>query len=232
MGGGEISSWGYGWHEYTTEFECETKPKTARLLIDGLLTEKLWRRSSPINVEISLNDTKITDFQPGSYLDHLIKEADVAKLVKHGKNVLKIRTKTDFSPAGSLSDPVYLIGDFALNKKTITAEPGKIKTGSWADHGYPYFSGIGSYKQKIKLGAPDGKVLLRMEKPADMAEIIINGKQAGVIPWEPWEVDITDYIKDGINEVEIRVANSMTNLLVMEPKPSGLLGKVEIVELS
>ncbi len=235
MGGGAHGSWGYGWHEYITEFECDTKLSEAKLLIDGLLTEKLWRRSTPIHVEITLNDQPVKEFEQGSYLDHLIREADVSGLVKQGKNTLKIRTNTELAPAGSLTDPAYLIGNFALEGKPgswkLVKEPGKVKTGSWAEQGYPYFSGIGSYRQKIKLAAPKGKVMLRMEKPADMAEVLVNGKQAGVLPWEPWQVEITDFIKEGTNEIEIRVANSMHNLLVMEPKVSGLIGKVEIVEL-
>ncbi|HPP75911.1 MAG TPA: hypothetical protein PLU88_12390, partial [Armatimonadota bacterium] len=152
-----------------------------------------------------------------------------------GKNTLKIRTNTELAPAGSLTDPAYLIGNFALEGKPgswkLVKEPGKVKTGSWAEQGYPYFSGIGSYRQKIKLASPKGKVMLRMEKPADMAEVLVNVKQAGVLPWEPWQAEITDFIKEGTNEIEIRVVNSMHNLLVMEPKVSGLIGKVEIVEL-
>jgi hypothetical protein len=235
MGAGD-NTWTPGFHDYVSEFECETELKAARLLIDGLLTEKIWRRSEPINVKILLNDEPVTGFEDGRYIDHLIREADVTGMVKKGKNVLRIHTTTQLAPAGNLSVPAYLIGDFALEGRPdewkITKEPGKVKTGSWADQGYPYFSGTASYKQKVKLGAMKGRVLLRMEKPADMAEIIINGKQAAVLPWEPWEADITQFVISGENEVEIRVTNSMANVLNMTPKESGILGKVEIVELA
>lgn len=231
MGGGEKRSWSCAWHEYTAEFDCQAKLKQARLLIDGLLTEKLWRRSAPIHVEISLNGKPVTNFEQGTYLDHLIREADVVELIEKGKNVLKIRTNTQLAPAGNLSDPAYLIGDFCLEGRQIVDEPGKIKTGSWAEQGYPYFSGIGSYRQKVKLAKPKGRILLRMAKPADMAEVIVNGKRVGLLAWEPWEIDISNHAKEGMNEIEIRIANSMTNLLVMEPKESGLLGAVEVVEI-
>lgn len=225
------AGWSYGIHEYTAKFECKTELKTARLLIDGLLMEKLWRRSTPLWVEITLNDRVVQNFEQGSYLDHLIKEADVAELIVKDENVLKIRTKTQLSTAGNLSDPAYIIGDFAVEDSALVREPKKLTTGSWTDQGYPFLSGTMSYQQKVKLKAPKGKVLLRMEKPEDMAEVIINGNRAGILPWEPWEVDITPFIKSGENEIEIRVTNSMLNLLNMEPKASGLVGRVDIVEI-
>ena len=234
MGGGAIGDWGYGWHGYAAEFDCQTDLTSARLLIDGLLTEKIWRRSVPIHVEITLNGKPVDGFEQGSYLDHLIREADVTGYLKRGKNVLKIRTNTQLAPAGNLSDPAYLVGGFALEgrpgKWKLAPEPARIPTGSWTDHGYPCYSGIGSYLQTVELPAPKGRLVLRMEKPADMAEVIVNGERAAVLAWEPWQADITELVKPGENEIEIRVANSMINLLVMQPKPSGLLGRVEIVE--
>lgn len=224
--------WSAGIHEYITEFECKTELTMVRLMVDGLLTEKIWRQSTPINVQIMLNDQPVSGFEQGSYLDHLILEADVAGLVKQGRNTLKIRTKTTLSPAGNLSEPVYLAGKFALKESAIVDEPKTLRTGSWTDQGYPYYSGTVSYRQKVELKSPKGKVLLRMEKPEDMAEVIVNGKSVAVLPWEPWEADITQFVKPGENEIEIRVTNSMLNLLNMEPKVSGLVGNVEIVEIA
>jgi hypothetical protein len=97
----------------------------------------------------------------------------------------------------------------------------------WAEQGYPFYSGVASYSQKVKI--PKAKrVIFRMEKPADMAEVLVNGKRAAVLPWEPWEADITKYVKAGDNDITVRVANSMVNLLIQQPKASGLLGAVEL----
>lgn len=224
-------NWANGWNEYTAEFDCATELRAVRLMIDGLLTEKIWRRSTPIRVQITLNGQHVKGFEEGSYLDHYIREADVTGLVKKGKNVIRILTHTQLAEAGNLSYPAYLLGDFALDGKKLVPEPGKLKTGSWTDQGYPYYSGIGIYKQKVKLDTVKGKAILRMDKPADTAEVIVNGKSAGVLLWEPWEADITGLVKPGDNEIEIRVANSMLNLLAFEPKASGVVGKVEIVVL-
>ena len=231
--GGSEEGWSYGTHEYVARFDCQTDLKTARLLIDGIVNEKIWRRSSSVSFEIALNGKEIESFEAGSYLDHLISEADVTGLVKRGRNELKIVTHTQLAPAANLTEVAYIAGDFALEaergKFKLVGEPGRIRTGSWTDQGYPFYSGIGSYKQTVKLTRPKGRIVLRMDRPADMAEVVVNGKQAAVLAWEPWEADITDLVKAGDNDIEIRVANSMVNLLHMHPKPSGLVGKVELV---
>lgn len=224
--------WGSAAHIYTTEFECEAELSIARLAIDGLLNEKIWRRTAPVHVDITLNGERVDGFEQGDYIDHFIMEADITGLVKRGRNILQIRCNTQLAPAGNLSDPAYLIGDFQLSKYgdlfKLVPESGMIKTGDWTHQGYPFYSGIAAYRQVVKLPKTDKHVFIRMEKPGDMAEVIVNGEFAAVLPWEPWSIDITDLVESGENEIVIKVANSMTNIFLMEPKPSGILGKVEI----
>jgi len=85
-----------------------------------------------------------------------------------------------------------------------------------------------TYRQIVKLPRTSKRVFLHMEHPGDLAEVIVNGEFAAVLAWEPWAADITDLIKLGDNEIVIKVVNALANVLLMEPKPSGILGKVEI----
>ena len=224
--------WGSASHAYTTEFECDTELSVARLAVDGLLSEKIWRRSQPIHVDITLNGQRVDGFEEGDYIDHLIFEADILPLIKRGRNVLQIRCNTQLAPAGNLSDPAYLIGDFEVRgevgKYRLVPPAPTVMTGDWTHQGYPFYSGIATYRQMVKLPKTTKRVFLRMEKPGDVAEVIVNGEFAAVLPWEPWAADITDLVKSGDNEITIKVANSMTNVFLMEPKPSGILGRVEI----
>lgn len=219
-------------HVYTTEFDCAADLTIARIAIDGLLTEKIWRRTASIHTEITLNGGRINGFVQGEYLDHLIMEADVLPHIKQGKNILQIRCNTQLAAAGNLSDPAYFIGDFEVHDKgkkaAVVSASGCIRTGDWAVQGYAYYSGIGIYRQIITLSHTNKRVYLHMEKPGDMAELIVNGEFAAVLAWDPWVADITDLVKSGENEIIIRVANSMGNILMMTDKPSGILGKVEI----
>jgi len=220
---------------YETTFKVATSPRHARLLMDGLIGEKVHDRSIPVHAEIRLNGEPITQFEPGRYLDHYICEADVGGLIKRGVNTLTIETSSQLYEAGSLGHPPILIGDFRLNRRqgqwVIGAQTSKEVRGSWTEFGYPFYSGIGTYRQRVALPKikPDERLLVRLESLADLADVRVNGKSAGVIAWEPFEVDVTQLARVGRNTIEIKVANSLQNLLVMVPKDSGVVGKVEII---
>ena len=76
---------------------------------------------------------------------------------------------------------------------------------------------------------PDFALHLEMARPGDLAEVIVNGISCGVRAWEPFSWDISEAVGSGQNDLQIKVANSLQNLLLQEPKPSGLLGEVRIV---
>ncbi len=46
-----------------------------------------------------------------------------------------------------------------------------------------------------------------------MAEVIVNGTKAGVVISEPYELDVTRYMKKGINNVTVNVTGSLINTL-------------------
>jgi alpha-L-rhamnosidase len=91
----------------------------------------------------------------------------------------------------------------------------------------------------------------------DAAVIYVNGERAGSLWHAPYELDITSLLKPGKNALEVRVANTAINLLSgealpdyqllsarygrrfdpqdmnnLQPLPSGLLGKVELISRS
>ena len=83
-----------------------------------------------------------------------------------------------------------------------------------------------------------------------MAKITVNGHDLGIVWTTPWEMDLTNALHDGTNEVTIEVTNLWANRLIGDernPKkrytyttfkhydansplfPSGLLGPVRIL---
>jgi hypothetical protein len=63
----------------------------------------------------------------------------------------------------------------------------------------------------------------------DVLEVMINGQSAGVRLWAPYQVDVTDLLKTGENTLELRVANTLVNLLEAVERPSGLSGAPKLV---
>ena len=47
-----------------------------------------------------------------------------------------------------------------------------------------------------------------------MAEVTINGCTAGTVWCSPWELDISDFVREGGNSLTIRVTNSLANRII------------------
>ena len=108
-----------------------------------------------------------TKFGKSEFLDHDMLEADISKMVKKGKNYIKIEFdnsiqafegKTGIEPVSMMWDSVYIIGNFTLekdenaqNKYIIAEEKDSIEAKSWSIQGYPYLSGAIQYEQEFNL---------------------------------------------------------------------------------
>jgi hypothetical protein len=97
------------------------------------------------------------------------------------------------------------------------------KLTSWTDHAddrIKHFSGTATYRKTIPLKKPksDSKLLLDLGNLPHLAEVILNGKDLGVVWMKPAVVDITSAAKSGNNELEIRVTNVWKNRMVGDAK--------------
>ncbi len=100
----------------------------------------------------------------------------------------------------------------------------------WKDHAndsIKYYSGTALYTKTIELSEKPGlddKVILDLGTVNIVAEVIINGHKAGVLWMNPFETDITNYLKSGENRLEIRITNQWSNRLIGDerfPKQDG-----------
>lgn len=94
-------------------------------------------------------------------------------------------------------------------------------TGS-ADPQVKYFSGTSTWRRGFTLPegvAPGTPMKLDLGKVGDVAEVIVNGKPAGIAWKPPYEVDIGALVVAGANTVEVRVANLWVNRLVGDAQP-------------
>ncbi|NOT93724.1 MAG: glycosyl hydrolase family 2 [Ferruginibacter sp.] len=84
------------------------------------------------------------------------------------------------------------------------------------DNRIKYYSGTAVYRKTIQMDqlVPGEQVLLRFPKLGSIARVFINGKEVSTVWCSPWEADITSFIENGENALEIRVVNSLTNRMV------------------
>ena len=82
-----------------------------------------------------------------------------------------------------------------------------------------YYSGIAVYKKSFDLPAnalsvKQGKLFLQLADVKNIARIKLNGNDLGILWTAPWRIDITKFVKQKNNKLEIEVANLWLNRLI------------------
>ena len=77
-----------------------------------------------------------------------------------------------------------------------------------------YYSGIATYRSKFPVADPKPPIFLDLGVVKNVARVRVNGRDLGVVWTAPWQMEISDAIKPGVNELEIEVANLWPNRLI------------------
>lgn len=127
--------------------------------------------------------------------------------------------------------PIELSGPWAVTFPKNTGAPAKAtfsKLISWTesdDEGIKYFSGTATYKNQFTLRANDLKdgnsLELDLGSVSVIAEVIVNGKNLGVLWKIPFRVDLANVVHAGKNDIEIKVTNLWRNRLVGDARMPG-----------
>lgn len=114
-------------------------------------------------------------------------------------------------------EAIYLLGDFNLEPqeegfKIVPSKP--IQLGSWKEQGNPFYSDAISYTKSFNVQNTNKRFVVKLlEWNGSLAEVKVNDKLAGTIFYPPYELDITDQIKDGNIKVSVEVKGTLKNLL-------------------
>jgi len=120
----------------------------------------------------------------------------------------------------------------------MTCGEGLIALGDWsAQEGLYCYSGGVKYKKTFNLTKEQiqNRILLNMGTVVSSAEVIVNGQPAGVKVAPSWEMDISEWVHPGDNQLEIIVMNTLANHYTSIPTryrgslESGLIGPVTIM---
>ena len=155
-------------------------------------------------------------------------------MVHPGLNSIAVRLVVGRRTDGIL-DPLKLVGAFALESVgsgySIVAPREHLGVGDWTKQGYPFFSGTGAYKAEVELPAAyaGGKLFIEVECGEDVLEVLVNEQPGKTVPWAPYRLDITEQLRVGSNAIEVRVTNTLINVLEGVQKASGLAAPVRIV---
>ncbi|MDO5309592.1 MAG: glycosyl hydrolase [Planctomycetia bacterium] len=82
-----------------------------------------------------------------------------------------------------------------------------------------YYSGTANYATIVKLDAkPTNRVYLELGAVSEMAKVTINGSYVGGVWTAPYRLDVTEYLKQGDNILQIEVVNCWVNRLIGDSK--------------
>ena len=167
--------------------------------------------------EILVNGTPVSAYQQNSLLDHQIGEVDITRHIHAEQNVVTLKT----SPFHVLLEleAVYLQGDFTVEKsddKWVIGKKVELSLGSWVPQGYYFYPGAVNYKRNVVVQqASFQQIVIQLPKwEGTVASVFVNGQKAGLIGVGKGNcLEITDYIKQGDNEITVRICGSFKNLL-------------------
>ncbi len=82
--------------------------------------------------------------------------------------------------------------------------------------GIKYYSGTAVYKRNFYAEQSDKRTFIDLGNPHFVAKVFVNSNEAGIVWCSPWQLEISDYLKEGENTLEIHVANSLINRMVYD----------------
>lgn len=131
----------------------------------------------------------------------------------------------------SVPEPIYLTGNWNvtfLSKQEAPFDTVFDRLISWpnaTDDRIRYFSGTAVYRKQFTLSnnlIKNAHLLeLDLGNILVMAEVFVNGKSLGVSWKAPYRMDISQAVKKGTNELEIRVTNLWPNRLIGDERLYG-----------
>lgn len=144
-------------------------------------------------------------------------------VVLHGDKRLPVTLNPGGAPSSlALTPRQTLEGPWTVNFPEGLGAPAQISMESltdWKDNpepGVKYFSGTATYHKTFQATKPSRgqKTFLDLGEVHNLAEVFINGVSCGLLWRPPFVADVSAALKDGDNELEIRVTNLWVNRMI------------------
>ena len=183
---------------------------------------------TPERFKMSLNGVSVSvDTEHGWWVDPALRKIPIdPSNLRQGINELLL--EIDFRPSDDL-EAIFLIGDFGVTVSNLdcilTTPPKALKVGNWVSQKLPFYGGAVTYRYKAKPELQKGNrvILSAPDFKGGLIRVLVEGKQAGFLPWPPYEVDITDSLSEDEVEIALEVFGSRRNcfgpLHLKNPEP-------------
>ena len=162
---------------------------------------------------VKINGEQVKPIPGEWWLDRSFGVYAIGKQVKTGLNTVELSV----SPMSIFAEiePVYVLGDFAVVPEklgwSISAPVENLTLGSWKQ---PFYSWGVSYSKDFEVESLSTPYAVQLNDwKGTIAEVYVNDQKAGIIAYDPYRLDVTSYLKEGKNKIDVRVIGSHKNLL-------------------
>jgi hypothetical protein len=164
--------------------------------------------------KVTVNGADVVPLPGEWWLDRSFGVFDIGSHVVSGTNIFTLTARP--MTIHSELEPVYILGDFGLEahaKGWKLVRPFSRLFSEWKKQGMPFYADGVSYRNTYKLEKGKYYKVCLSQWYGSVAEVRVNGSDAGIISWLPYELDITPYLNNGNNEIEVIVYGTLKNLL-------------------
>jgi len=206
------------------ERERQSPPKACDVVLTYTFESRI-EPASPVTLVVEkpefsrfvVNGSEVENKDAGWWLDIGFRKLDISGTLRKGVNVIEQHLHF---VEGMTLEPIMILGDFGVlpmgdsHQFMLDKEPETITLDDWCPQGYPFYCGSQRFTWRVHLPGEAQRVMLECQKPhAPVCSVHVNGQYAGLLAWHPYEVDITDFVREGENEITVEVFTSPRNLL-------------------
>ncbi|MCK0473381.1 glycosylhydrolase-like jelly roll fold domain-containing protein [Halalkalibacter sp. APA_J-10(15)] len=154
-----------------------------------------------------------------------LQELELSSTVKQLQTSLTIEGSWSLSTATSMQYPTF----------TTRGELKSLLDLSRVE-GLQSFSGTMRYKKEINWVHEDARIWIDLGDVFEIAEVFVNGESVGVRLQAPYQFEMSNYLREGINTIQVEVTNTLVkennDMLsrIGHHEPSGLIGPVRILK--
>ncbi|NOZ48999.1 MAG: hypothetical protein GXP37_02985 [Chloroflexi bacterium] len=189
---------------------------------------------TPAQFRIFWNGRLLDQKEAGWWIDTSFRKIAVPDVIRPGRNEIILTGVFDDETE---LESITIIGDFGVRAERVREEnraegqrfdryapefqiaalPASVGLDGDVDltaAGLPFFAGRVRLAQTVQLSAMKGKVMLDVESlQAAVAHVRVNDNRVGTMAWPPLQVDVTEALREGENQIEIEVVGTLRNLL-------------------
>ncbi|GAB3318407.1 hypothetical protein GCM10027299_09870 [Larkinella ripae] len=198
------------------------------------------RSDTPTPAEVSF---RVTGKVPALWNPQTGKVEPVSYQIKDGRTIVPLRfeswdayfivfsgtaTTTAYTrPAPKTTEVLTVDGPWTVRFEEGRGAPQQAtfaKLTAWPDHpetGIKYFSGTATYENTFRLTAvePSASYILELGEVKNLAEVLVNGQNRGIVWKKPFRVEVTPALKKGENTIAIKVTNTWVNRIIGDQQP-------------